>query len=71
MTLLCKSISASKFKEVKAGYKLAEFSKEAYVSKRAVLPMMMMVFVVSPHTDQNTNFNVDFSFSTSQKSSGR
>jgi hypothetical protein len=43
MTLLCKNIIVGKFKEVKTRCNLAESSKEGYVFKRAVLPMMMMV----------------------------
>jgi hypothetical protein len=32
-----------KFKEVKTGCNLAEFSKDGYGSKRAVLPVMTMI----------------------------
>jgi hypothetical protein len=43
-TLLCKrKITVAKSKEVKTGSNLAESSKEGYGSKRAVLPMMMMM----------------------------
>jgi hypothetical protein len=42
-TLLCKSISIAKSKEVKTGSNLAGSSKEGYGSKSAVLPMMMIM----------------------------
>jgi hypothetical protein len=46
-TLLCKNIIVAKSKEVKTGWSnsryLAEFSKEGYGSKRAVLPMKMTI----------------------------
>jgi hypothetical protein len=42
-TLPCKQIIVAKSKEVKTGCNLAESSKEGYGSKRAVLPMMMMM----------------------------
>jgi hypothetical protein len=42
-TLLCKQIAVTKPKEVKIGCNLTESSKEDYGSKRAVLPMMMMI----------------------------
>jgi hypothetical protein len=45
-TLLCKNIIVSKSKEVKTGSNLAESSKEGYVSRSAVLPMMMMMMVI-------------------------
>jgi hypothetical protein len=41
MTVLCKTITAAKSKEVKTGCNLTESCKEGYGSKRAVLPMMM------------------------------
>jgi hypothetical protein len=40
---LCKKNIAAKFKGVKTGSNPAESSKEGYGSKRAVLPMMMMM----------------------------
>jgi hypothetical protein len=43
MTLLCKKITVAKSKEVKTRSNLTESSKEGYSSKRAVLPMMMIV----------------------------
>jgi hypothetical protein len=43
MTLLSKTIIATKSKEVKTGSNLAEFSKEGYGSKRTVLPIMRMI----------------------------
>jgi hypothetical protein len=42
-TLFCKRIIVAKSKEVKTGCNLAEFSKEGYGSKRAVLPITMMM----------------------------
>jgi hypothetical protein len=43
-TLLCKKkIIVAKSKEVKPGCNLAEFSKEGYGSKRAVLPTTMIM----------------------------
>jgi hypothetical protein len=36
-------MTITKSKEVKTGYNLAEFSKEGYGSKGAILPMMMMM----------------------------
>jgi hypothetical protein len=42
-TLLCKKIIVTKSKEVKPGYSLAEYSKDGYGSKGAVLPMVMMM----------------------------
>jgi hypothetical protein len=41
--LLRKKIIVAKFKEVTTGCNLTEFSKKGYGSKRAVLPMMMMM----------------------------
>jgi hypothetical protein len=45
MTLLCKKMTVAKSKEVKTGWSsyLAEFSKKAYGSKRAVLQIMMVM----------------------------
>jgi hypothetical protein len=43
MTLLCKRIIVAKSKEVKTRCSLAESSKEGYGSKRAILPMMVMM----------------------------
>jgi hypothetical protein len=40
-TFLCKNVTVVKSKEEKTGCTLPESSKESYVSKRAVLPMMM------------------------------
>jgi hypothetical protein len=45
-TMLSKKITVSKLKEDRAGCNLTEFSKEGYGSKRAVLPMMMMIFTL-------------------------
>jgi hypothetical protein len=42
-TLLCKKITVAKSKEVNTGRYLAKPSKESYGSKRAALPMMMVV----------------------------
>jgi hypothetical protein len=42
-TLVCKRIVVAKSKELKTGCNLAECSKEGHGSKRAVLPMMMMI----------------------------
>lgn len=42
--LKSKRITVPKPKEVKSGSSLAEFSKEGYGSKNAVLPMMINVF---------------------------
>jgi hypothetical protein len=44
-TLLCKKI-VSKSKDMKTGSNLTEFSKEGYGSKRAVLPMMIMMKII-------------------------
>jgi hypothetical protein len=44
--LLCKIITAVKFKEVKTGCNLVEPSKEGYGSKLAVLPVMMMMMMM-------------------------
>jgi hypothetical protein len=44
--LLCKNVTIAKFKEVKPGSNLTEFSKEGYGSKSAVSPtLMMMIFI--------------------------
>jgi hypothetical protein len=40
-TLFCKKFNAVKSKEVKDGCNLAEFCKEGYGSKSALLPMMI------------------------------
>jgi hypothetical protein len=45
-TLLCDKITVAKSKEVKTGFNLAETSKEGYGSRRAVLPMMMLMIKV-------------------------
>jgi hypothetical protein len=45
--LLCKKNIVAKSKEVKIGCNLADFSKEGYGSKKAVLPMMMMMMTNS------------------------
>jgi hypothetical protein len=42
-TSLCKKIIVAKSKEVNPGCNPAQSSKEDYGSKRAVLPMMMML----------------------------
>jgi hypothetical protein len=42
-TLLCESIIVAKSEEVKTGSNREESCKEGYGSKRAVLPMMMMM----------------------------
>jgi spore maturation protein SpmB len=44
--LLCKKITVAKSRQVKTGSNLAESSKEGYGSKRAVLPMVMMMIVI-------------------------
>jgi hypothetical protein len=41
--LLCKTIPVEKSKEAKAGCNLVESPKEGYGSKRAILPMMMII----------------------------
>jgi hypothetical protein len=52
MTVLCKKKTiVMKPKEVKTGLNLAESSKEGYGSKRAVLPLMMMMMNASPHSN--------------------
>jgi hypothetical protein len=43
MPLLRTKIIGTKFQEVKTGCNQAEFSKEDYGSKRAVLPVMMII----------------------------
>jgi hypothetical protein len=43
MTLLCKKINVVKYKKVKTRSYLAESSKEGCGSKRALLPMMVMI----------------------------
>jgi hypothetical protein len=45
-TLLCKRIIVARFKQMKTGCNLAEFSKEGYGSKGAVLPLMMMMMMM-------------------------
>jgi hypothetical protein len=42
-TLLSKKMTAMKSKDRKTGLNLAEYSKEGYSSKRAVVPMMIMM----------------------------
>jgi hypothetical protein len=42
MTLLFEKITVAKSREVKIRSSLAEFSKEGYGSKSAVLPVMML-----------------------------
>jgi uncharacterized membrane protein len=54
MTLFCRNITAGKSKEVKARSNLAEYSKEGYGSKMAVLPMMM-VFCVTADWEMQCN----------------
>jgi hypothetical protein len=49
--MLSKKIIVPKSKEVKTGSILAEFSKEGYGSKRAVLPMVMMMSTVNQQSD--------------------
>jgi hypothetical protein len=44
-TLLRKKITVAKSKEMETGCSLAESSKEGCGSKRAVLPMMMMMMI--------------------------
>jgi hypothetical protein len=44
--LLYKKTSVAKSKEVKTGCNLAEFSKEDYGSKRAVLPVMNIIVAI-------------------------
>jgi hypothetical protein len=52
--LLCERITLAKSKDVKTGCTLADSSKEGYGSKRAVLPVMMMMIgrkhPISPST---------------------
>jgi hypothetical protein len=43
MILLCNKIIIMESKEVETGCNLEESSKEGYGSKRAVLPMIMMI----------------------------
>jgi hypothetical protein len=45
-TMLCKRISDVKYKDVKTGSILAEFSKDGYGSKSALLQMMMMMVMM-------------------------
>jgi hypothetical protein len=45
--LLSKNIIVAKSKEVKTGCNMAEPFKEDYGSKRAVLPMMMMMMTAA------------------------
>jgi hypothetical protein len=47
MILLCKEIIVAKSKDVKTGSNMAEFSKEGYGSKNAVLPTMIMKYCES------------------------
>jgi hypothetical protein len=44
--LFCKRITVAKSKEVKTKSNLAEFSKEGYGSKSALLPVMMMMMMM-------------------------
>jgi hypothetical protein len=53
LTLLCKKITVAKSKEVKTGYNLAESSKKGYGSKRAVLPLMMMIMLKCSRTENH------------------
>jgi hypothetical protein len=46
--LLCIKIIVAKCKELKTGCNLNESSKEGYGSKRAVLPMIMMMYRTPP-----------------------
>jgi hypothetical protein len=46
INLLCKRITVAKSREVNTGWNLAESSNEDYGSKRAVLPMMMMMMTM-------------------------
>jgi hypothetical protein len=59
MTLLCKKIVA-KSKEVKTGCNLAESSKEAYGSKRDVLPKT--IIIVTCRTDYERDFGLENGF---------
>jgi hypothetical protein len=45
-TLLCKQITIIKFKEVKTGCNLTEYSKEGYGSEKGFLPVMMMMMIM-------------------------
>jgi hypothetical protein len=45
-TLFGKRVIVVKSKEVETGCTLAEYSKEGYRSKRAVLPMLMMMISI-------------------------
>jgi hypothetical protein len=45
--LQCKKIIVVKSKVVKTGYYLAESYKEGYGSKRAVLLMILMIYLIS------------------------
>jgi hypothetical protein len=46
MNLVCEEIVVAKPEKVKTGSNLAESSKEGYVSKRAVLPMMIKMMMM-------------------------
>jgi hypothetical protein len=45
-TLLCKRSIVAKSKEMKTGCNLADFSKQSYGSRNAVLPVMMMMMMM-------------------------
>jgi hypothetical protein len=45
-TLLCNKNTVAKSKEVKTRCKLAESSKEGHISKKAVLPMMIVTMMI-------------------------
>jgi hypothetical protein len=46
LTTLLKKIIIAESEEMKTGSNLAEFSKEGYDSKRAVLPIMMIIVLM-------------------------